>query len=163
VPADSLSIDFSIHFDHPAIRDQKLKFDFSERAYDKEISRARTFGFLEDVRYLQENNLALGGSLDNAVVMDNYQVLNEDGLRYSDEFVRHKILDFLGDLALVGRPIVGAFTAEKSGHHLNNLLFKKFLADPQAWQLVSPVPRGAAETPPPRLAPQPEQVGVAVA
>ena len=161
-PSDHLSIDFTIKFDHPAIRKQNLHFDFSEKAYDKEISRARTFGFLEDVHYLQENNLALGGSLDNAVVMDNYQVLNEDGLRYPDEFVRHKILDFLGDLALVGRPIVGEFKADKSGHQLNNVLFKEFLADPQAWQLVTPVTHEAAELPP-RPMSQPSRVEAAVA
>lgn len=161
-PSDHLSIDFTIQFDHPAIRKQNLHFDFSEKAYDKEISRARTFGFLEDVHYLQENNLALGGSLDNAVVMDNYQVLNEDGLRYPDEFVRHKILDFLGDLALVGRPIVGNFKAEKSGHQLNNVLFKQFLADPQAWQLITPVPQEAAGIPPrPMAAPAPVEAAVA--
>ncbi len=137
-PADELSIDFTIEFDHPAIRRQSLGFDWSERDYAREISRARTFGFLSDMRRLHEQNLGLGGSLDNAVVVDKYRVLNDDGLRFPDEFVRHKVLDFLGDLALVGRPILGRFEAYKSGHDLNNKLFKKLLADPQAWQLVTP-------------------------
>ena len=139
-PHKKLKVDFTIDFDHPLIHRQKMGFVLDERAYDKEISRARTFGFLRDMRYLHENGLALGGSLDNAVVLDNYQVLNEDGLRFPDEFVRHKVLDFLGDLAMVGRPIVGAFTAHKSGHALNNKLFRKFLADPTAWELVTPQP-----------------------
>ncbi len=137
-PSDALKVDFTIEFDHPAIRTQRMGFAWSERGYDKEISRARTFGFLSDMRRLHQNNLALGGSLDNAVVVDKYRVLNDDGLRFPDEFVRHKVLDFLGDLALVGRPILGSFQAFKSGHDLNNKLFRKFLADPQAWQLVTP-------------------------
>lgn len=137
-PSDQLSINFTIDFNHPVIRRQDYSFTFNQSDYIKHISRARTFGFMKDVRYLQENNLALGGSLDNAVVMDDYRVLNEDGLRYPDEFVRHKILDFIGDVALVGRPILGAFSAHKSGHELNNTLFRRFLADPQAWQLVTP-------------------------
>ncbi|MBU4276229.1 MAG: UDP-3-O-acyl-N-acetylglucosamine deacetylase [Proteobacteria bacterium] len=137
-PNKKLKVDFTIEFEHPLIHRQKMGFVLDERGYDKEISRARTFGFLRDMRYLHENGLALGGSLDNAVVLDNYQVLNEDGLRFPDEFVRHKVLDFIGDLAMVGRPIVGAFTAHKSGHALNNRLFRKFLADPTAWELVTP-------------------------
>ena len=139
-PSNKLQVAFTIEFDHPLINRQQMGFVLDEKAYDKEISRARTFGFLKDMRYLHENGLALGGSLDNAVVLDDYRVLNDDGLRFNDEFVRHKVLDFLGDLAMVGRPIVGAFTAHKSGHELNNLLFKKFLADPTAWQLVTPEP-----------------------
>ncbi len=136
-PADQLQVDFTIEFDHPLIRRQNFKFTLEERSFDKEISRARTFGFLSDLAHLQRHNLALGGSLENAVVVDDYRVLNDDGLRFDDEFVRHKVLDFIGDLALVGRPILGAFTAYKSGHQLNNLLFRKFLADPQACQLVT--------------------------
>ncbi len=147
-PSDKLRVDFTIEFDHPLINHQKMGFVLDEKAYDKEISRARTFGFLRDMRHLHENGLALGGSLDNAVVLDNYRVLNDDGLRFNDEFVRHKVLDFLGDLAMVGRPIVGAFTAHKSGHALNNKLFKKFLADPTAWQLVTPDPSQVEEAPP---------------
>jgi UDP-3-O-[3-hydroxymyristoyl] N-acetylglucosamine deacetylase len=144
-PADNLSIDFTIEFDHPAIRRQSLEFGWSEREYDRHISRARTFGFLSDMRRLHGQNLGLGASLDNAVVVDRYRVLNDDGLRFPDEFVRHKVLDFLGDLALVGRPILGRFQALKSGHDLNNKLFKKLLADPQAWQLVTPSLEQAAD------------------
>ncbi|KIX15123.1 UDP-3-O-acyl-N-acetylglucosamine deacetylase [Dethiosulfatarculus sandiegensis] len=138
MPADEMRVDFTIEFDHPLIRTQRMGFELDSSNYDKNISRARTFGFLSDLAMLKEHNLALGGSLDNAVVVDDYQVLNEDGLRFPDEFVRHKILDFIGDLSLVGRPIVGAFVAHKSGHDLNNQLFRKFLADPQAWELVTP-------------------------
>lgn len=144
-PSDKLQVAFTIEFDHPLINRQEMGFVLDEKAYDKEISRARTFGFLKDMRYLHENGLALGGSLDNAVVLDNYQVLNEDGLRFPDEFVRHKVLDFIGDLAMVGRPIVGAFTAHKSGHALNNKLFRKFLSDPTAWELVTPSSRDIPE------------------
>lgn len=160
-PSDSPRLDYTIEFDHPLIRRQSFDVPLDERSYDKEISRARTFGFLSDLPLLKKNNLGLGGSLDNAVVVDKYRVLNDDGLRFSDEFVRHKILDFIGDLALVGRPIVGAFTAHKSGHRLNNLLFRKFLEDPQAWQLVTP-PMGQAS----QLAvdqQRPPQIGQAVA
>lgn len=137
-PADEMNVNFTIEFDHPLIRQQNMRFALDERNFDKEISRARTFGFLSDLNHLQQNNLALGGSLDNAVVVDNYQVLNQDGLRFPDEFVRHKVLDFIGDLALVGRPVLGSFVAHKSGHELNNRLFKKFMADNQACQLVTP-------------------------
>ena len=144
-PSPELKVDFTIEFDHPAIRRQHLDFSHGERVYDQEISRARTFGFLADMRKLQEKNLGLGGSLENAVVVDDYRVLNDDGLRFPDEFVRHKILDFIGDLALVGRPILGSFTARKSGHALNNLMFREFLADPQAWQLVTPTPEQSEE------------------
>lgn len=156
-PSDNLSIDFTIEFDHPVIRRQDYCFDFNPGDYVKHISRARTFGFLRDVRHMQENNLGLGGSLDNAVVMDDFRVLNEDGLRYSDEFVRHKILDFLGDLALVGRPILGSFSAHKSGHELNNAMFRQFLADPQAWQLVTPRPGASVG---PKLQAQPSEAAI---
>lgn len=148
VPADHMKVDFTIEFDHPLIRTQRMGFEMNHKAYDKVLSRARTFGFLSDLAYLKEHNLALGGSLDNAVVVDDYQVLNEDGLRFPDEFVRHKILDFIGDLSLVGRPILGAFVAHKSGHYLNNRLFRKFLADPTAWELVTPnIPEVAEPVP----------------
>jgi UDP-3-O-[3-hydroxymyristoyl] N-acetylglucosamine deacetylase len=138
-PSDALdlSIDFSIEFDHPAIRSQRMDFTLNETSYTLEISRARTFGFLADMRKLHEAGLALGGSLENAVVLDDYNVINKDGLRFKNEFVRHKILDFVGDLALVGRPVLGHFAAHKSGHDLNNRLFRKFLSDPQSWQLVT--------------------------
>jgi len=138
LPADHFSVDYTIEFDHPLIRRQRMVYSQKNGSYDRQLSRARTFGFLSEFRRLQEANLALGGSLDNAVVVDDYRVLNDDGLRFDDEFVRHKVLDFVGDMALVGRPIMGAFVAHKSGHALNNKLFRKFLADPQAWQLVSP-------------------------
>lgn len=137
-PSDGLSVDFTIEFNHPMIRTQRRSFMLDERSYDREISRARTFGFLSDLQKLRDMNLGLGGSLDNAVVVDKYQVLNDDGLRFEDEFVRHKVLDFLGDLALVGRPVLGHFKAHKSGHALNNQLFRSFLEDHRAWQLVSP-------------------------
>jgi UDP-3-O-[3-hydroxymyristoyl] N-acetylglucosamine deacetylase len=137
-PAEGLMVDFTIEFDHPAIRRQQMGFALDERSYDKDISRARTFGFLADMRRLHEQNLGLGGSLDNAVVVDNYRVLNDDGLRFPDEFVRHKVLDFIGDLALLGRSVLGTFHAYKSGHHLNNQLFCQLLADPSALQLVMP-------------------------
>jgi UDP-3-O-[3-hydroxymyristoyl] N-acetylglucosamine deacetylase len=137
-PADELKVDFTIEFDHPLIRRQQMDFSLSPSQYNNNIARARTFGFLSDLRCLNENNLALGCSLDNVVALDNFRVLNDDGLRFPDEFVRHKVLDFIGDLALVGRPILGSFSAMKSGHDLNNRLFKAFLADPQAWQLVTP-------------------------
>ena len=132
-----LTIDFSIEFDHPAIRSQHMSFTLNDGGYAREVSRARTFGFLADMRKLHEAGLALGGSLENAVVLDEFNVINKDGLRFKDEFVRHKVLDFVGDLALVGRPVVGHFTAHKSGHDFNNKLFRKLLADPQAWQLVN--------------------------
>jgi len=147
-PAQGLEVNFTIEFNHPMIRHQALGLRFDERTYEKDISRARTFGFLEDRERLRAANLGLGGSLDNAVVVDKYRVLNDDGLRFPDEFVRHKVLDFIGDLALVGRPVLGSFTAHKSGHALNNQLFRKFLEDPQAWQLVTPAPRQADELAP---------------
>ncbi|MCB2187108.1 MAG: UDP-3-O-acyl-N-acetylglucosamine deacetylase [Deltaproteobacteria bacterium] len=149
-PAPETKVDFTIEYQHPLIRTQKMAFRFSQKAYDKEISRARTYGFLADIQALHAANLGLGGSLDNAVVLDEYHVLNDDGLRFSDEFVRHKVLDFIGDMALVGRPILGSFKALRSGHQLNNEMLRAFLADPQAWQLV-PAPLTGEEAPLPRL------------
>src|SRR5690606_38043689 len=108
--------------------------DFSKSSYVKEVARARTFGFLSEIEMLQANNLALGGSLKNAVVLDDYRVINEDGLRYEDEFVKHKILDAVGDLYLLGKSLIGAFSGYKSGHALNNLLLKTLLADESAWE-----------------------------
>ncbi|MFZ5587575.1 MAG: UDP-3-O-acyl-N-acetylglucosamine deacetylase [Thermodesulfobacteriota bacterium] len=160
-PADKLSVDFTIDFSHPAIRTQRMGFDLEEKSYAHDISRARTFGFLADMRRLHQANLALGGSLDNAVVLDNYRVLNDDGLRFPDEFVRHKVLDFLGDLALVGRPMLGRFTAHKSGHDLNNKLFRKLLADPSAWQLVTPSQEAEAVPPAAQATPVMGQASVA--
>ncbi len=153
-PAKNFSVDYTIEFDHPAIRKQSMTYKHFNGSYDRELSRARTFGFLSDIRRLQEANLALGGSLDNAVVVDQFRVLNDDGLRFEDEFVRHKVLDFMGDMALVGRPIIGSFVAHKSGHGLNNKLFRKFLADPQAWQLVTAEPEQMPE-PQPAVIPMP--------
>ncbi len=138
-PYDGFKIDFSIDFDHPVFRDgiQQAAFDFSSMSYVKEVSRARTFGFMTDFELLQKNNLALGASLDNAIGIDNYRILNEDGLRYKDEFVKHKILDAVGDLYLLGAPVIGMFTGYKSGHTLNNLLLRELLANESAWEYVT--------------------------
>ncbi|MDX1563096.1 MAG: UDP-3-O-acyl-N-acetylglucosamine deacetylase, partial [Gammaproteobacteria bacterium] len=125
-------------FDHPVLQKhrQRAGLDFSTTAFLKEISRARTFGFLKDVEHLRANDLALGGSLDNAIVMDDYRVLNEDGLRFRDEFVRHKVLDAVGDLYLLGSCLIGEFTGFKSGHKLNNLLLRALLERPDAYEEV---------------------------
>lgn len=138
-PYDGFKVDFSIDFDHPAFvsRAQKASIDFSTTSFVKEISRARTFGFLRDIEILRQNNLALGGSLDNAVVVDDYRVLNEEGLRYEDEFVKHKILDAVGDLYLLGHSLIGAFYGHKSGHALNNRLLQVLLADATAWERIA--------------------------
>jgi UDP-3-O-[3-hydroxymyristoyl] N-acetylglucosamine deacetylase len=111
--------------------------DFSTTSYIKEVSRARTFGFMQDVETLRAQGLALGGSLDNAIVMDEYRVLNTDGLRYEDEFVKHKVLDAIGDLYLLGHPLIGAFSGHKSGHALNNRLLRRLLEDKPSWEFVS--------------------------
>ena len=138
-PYDGYRLSFSIVFNHPAIdrTGQEVTIDFAEQSYVREVSRARTFGFMQEVEWLRENGLAQGGGLDNAVVLDEYRVLNADGLRYSDEFVKHKVLDAIGDLYLLGHPLLAAFTAHKSGHALNNLLARELLANPDAWELVS--------------------------
>jgi UDP-3-O-[3-hydroxymyristoyl] N-acetylglucosamine deacetylase len=138
-PYDGFKVSFSIVFDHPVFErsTQSLTIDFAETAYAKEVARARTFGFAQDVEALRNAGLALGGSLDNAVVLDEYRVLNSDGLRYADEFVKHKVLDAIGDLYLVGHPIIGAFTAHKSGHALNNQLLRATLDQTDAWELAS--------------------------
>jgi UDP-3-O-[3-hydroxymyristoyl] N-acetylglucosamine deacetylase len=111
--------------------------DFSTTSYIKEVSRARTFGFMQDVETLRSQGLALGGSLDNAIVMDEYRVLNTDGLRYEDEFVKHKVLDAIGDLYLLGHPLIGAFSGHKSGHALNNRLLRRLMEDKPSWEFVS--------------------------
>jgi len=134
-PARELKITFSIAFDHPLLRQQRYTLSFSDRAFEREISRARTFGFLHEVEAMQRRGFALGGSLENAVVVDRFRILNEDGLRYPDEFVRHKILDLVGDLALLGKPIIGHFRADKSGHALNHRILKELLNSPRAWEL----------------------------
>ncbi|RMD68728.1 MAG: UDP-3-O-acyl-N-acetylglucosamine deacetylase [Gammaproteobacteria bacterium] len=138
-PYDGFRVAFSIDFNHPVFRDypQRCVVDFSSASFVKEISRARTFGFTRDIEMLQAKELALGGSLDNAIVVDDYRILNEDGLRYEDEFVKHKILDAVGDLYLLGCNLIGAFTAHKSGHALNNSLLKALLADQHAWERVT--------------------------
>ncbi len=138
-PYDGFKIDFTIDFDHPVIRNggQESTLDFTSMSYIKLVSRARTFGFLSDFEWLREKNLASGASLDNAIVLDEYRVLNEDGLRYDDEFVRHKILDAVGDLYLLGYPVIGAFHGVKSGHTLNNKLIRALMADQTAWEIVS--------------------------
>ena len=138
-PFDGFKVTFTIDFDHPAFPDH-LKtsvMDFSSTTFVKEVSRARTFGFMKDIEFLRENNLALGGSLDNAIVVDDDKVLNEDGLRYADEFVKHKILDAIGDLYLLGHSLIGEFQGFKSGHALNNKLLLTLLENPDAWERVS--------------------------
>ena len=135
-PSDELKITYKIDFDHPLIKDQAYEVSFSQSTFIQEISRARTFGFLKDVQTLRNNGLAKGGSLDNAIVMDEFRVLNEDGLRHKNEFVRHKILDFIGDLAILGHIVIGHFVAERSGHSLNQKLLKKFMAQDKCWEVV---------------------------
>ena len=138
-PYEGFKLDFSIVFNHPAIErtGQQVSFDFAEQSYAKDVARARTFGFMQEVEWLRENGLAQGGGLDNAVVLDEFRVLNSDGLRYGDEFVKHKVLDAIGDLYLLGSPLLASFTAHKSGHALNNLLARELLANPDAWEYVS--------------------------
>lgn len=138
-PFDGFKVSFAIEFDHPFFHQSSkcAEIDFSTTSFVKEVSRARTFGFMRDVELLRERNLALGGSLDNAVVVDDYRVLNEDGLRYEDEFVKHKILDAIGDLYLLGHSLIGSFHGHKSGHELNNRLLRELLYNESAWELVS--------------------------
>ena len=137
-PFDGFKVSFGIDFDHPMFTDENkfAAIDFSSTSYVREVSRARTFGFLRDIEMLRERNLALGGSMENAIVVDDYRVLNEDGLRYDDEFVRHKILDAIGDLYLLGHGLIGAFSGFKSGHALNVKLLKELIAHPEAWEEV---------------------------
>jgi UDP-3-O-[3-hydroxymyristoyl] N-acetylglucosamine deacetylase len=138
-PLDGFKVSFAIDFEHPIFHDsaQQASVDFSATSFVKEISRARTFGFMQELEALREAGLARGGSLDNAIVMDSYHILNDDGLRYEDEFVKHKILDAIGDLYLLGHPLIGAFSAYKSGHALNNKLLRKLLMQKDAWELVT--------------------------
>ena len=138
-PFDGFKVGFSIEFDHPVFNQNNChaEIDFSTTSFVKEVSRARTFGFMRDVELLRERNLVLGGSLDNAVVVDDYRILNEDGLRYADECVKHKILDAIGDLYLLGHSLIGAFKGHKSGHALNNTLIRELLLDKSAWEIVS--------------------------
>ena len=138
-PFDGFKLDFTIDFKHPAVdkTGQRHVIDFADSTYAREIGRARTFGFAHEVEALREMGLARGGSLDNAIVLDEHRILNNEELRYEDEFVRHKILDAIGDLYLVGHPIVGAYVAEKSGHALNNALLRKLLEDPSSYEISS--------------------------
>lgn len=138
-PFEGFKVAFSIEFDHPVFKDRPVSadIDFSSTSFVKEVSRARTFGFLHEFEYLQSRGLARGGSLDNAIVVDKYSILNEDGLRYEDEFVKHKILDAIGDLYLLGTSLIGEFRAHKSGHALNNLLLRELLAHKDAWETVT--------------------------
>ncbi|MGB1541157.1 MAG: UDP-3-O-acyl-N-acetylglucosamine deacetylase, partial [Cycloclasticus sp.] len=139
VPFEGFKVGFSIEFDHPAFksRTQEAVIDFSSTSFVKEISRARTFGFMKDIEMLRQRNLALGGSMDNAIVVDDFRVLNEDGLRYEDEFVKHKILDAIGDLYLLGHSLIGEFHGHKSGHELNNKLLRELLVQEDAWEEVT--------------------------
>ena len=138
-PFNGFKVDFEIGFNHPIFNkiEQKASLDFSSTSFVKEVSRARTFGFLRDIEKLRENNLTLGGSMDNAIVLDDFRILNEDGLRYSNEFVIHKILDAIGDTYLLGHSLIGRYSAKKSGHCLNNKLMRALLADKSAWEEVS--------------------------
>jgi UDP-3-O-[3-hydroxymyristoyl] N-acetylglucosamine deacetylase len=138
-PHDGFRLDFTVDFDHPAIPTSRSRavVEFSTENYIREVSRARTFGFMRDLEFMRERNLGLGGSMDNAIVLDEFRVLNDDGLRYADEFVRHKILDAVGDLYLAGHPILGAYIGYKSGHALNNKLVRALLAQREAWALTT--------------------------
>ena len=136
-PSKELKISYMIDFQHPLLRNQEYRLTFSGRDFVREISKARTFGFLSDVRTLKENGFAKGGSLDNAVVIDKFRIINEDGLRYKDEFVRHKILDFIGDLSVIGSPVIGHFVVEKSGHFLNQYMLRKFIESPRHWKVMA--------------------------
>ena len=154
-PYDGYKLSFEIDFDHPAVDStgQRVEFDMGLGSYVRDIARARTFGFTKDVEMMRANGLALGGGLDNAIVMDDYKVLNIEGLRYNDEFVKHKILDAMGDLFLLGKPLLAAYSAFRSGHALNNKLLRALLAQPDSYEVVSfadelQAPRGLA-----RLAP----------
>jgi len=138
-PYHGYRLTFTIDFAHPVFADAKqhVVVDLGEESYVRDISRARTFGFMQDVEYMRAQGLALGGSLDNAIVMDDYRVLNADGLRFEDEFVKHKVLDAIGDLYLLGYPVIGAFSGYKSGHALNNALLRELLSDEQSWEFVT--------------------------
>ena len=138
-PYHGFKMDFTIDFAHPVFEDSgnNVKIDFSDNSYIAEISRARTFGFVHEVEYLRANGLARGGGLDNAIVLDEFRVLNTDGLRYEDEFAKHKVLDAIGDLYMLGHPLLGIFTAYKSGHGLNNQMIRALLADTTAWEYVT--------------------------
>jgi len=154
-PYHGYKLAFEIDFDHPAVDQtgQRVEFDFSSGQYKRDIARARTFGFAKDFEVMRSRGLGLGGGMDNAIVVDDHRVLNSDGLRYDDEFVKHKILDAIGDLYVVGRPLLAAYSAYKSGHALNNVLLRALLADPSAYEIVtfddeSKAPKGMADLAP---------------
>lgn len=153
-PYDGFKLTFEIDFAHPAVdaTSQKIEFDIGKDQYIRDISRARTFGFTKDVELMRKNGLALGGGLDNAIVLDEYRIINADGLRYADEFAKHKILDAMGDLQIIGKPILGAYTAFKSGHALNNQLIRELIKNKEAYEIVSfqninDAPSGYAQIP----------------
>jgi|SRR5690554_600939 len=139
LPFNGFKVSFEIEFDHPVFRGrtQTASIDFSSTSFVKEVARARTFGFMRDIEYLRSQNLALGGSVNNAIVVDEFRILNEDGLRYEDEFVKHKMLDAIGDLYLLGFSLIGEFVGHKSGHALNNQLLRELMADEDAWEIVT--------------------------
>lgn len=139
LPFDGYKVTVSIDFDHPVFQmgQQSVSVDFSSANFVKEVSRARTFGFMRDIEFLRSKNLALGGSVDNAIVIDDFRILNENGLRYEDEFVRHKVLDAIGDLYLLGKSLIGEFRGYKCGHGLNNQLLRSLIAQPDAWEVVT--------------------------
>lgn len=139
LPFDGFKVSFSIDFDHPVFKDHTLdaSVDFSSTSFVKEVSRARTFGFMHEIEYLRSKGLAKGGSVDNAIVVDEYRILNEDGLRYEDEFVKHKVLDAIGDLYLLGNSLIGEFKAHKSGHALNNKSLRLLMEQDDAWEVVT--------------------------
>ena len=138
-PFEGFKVSFAIEFDHPTFRNstQNASVDFSTTSFVREVSRARTFGFMGDLEALRAAGLARGGGLDNAIVLDEYRILNDDGLRYEDEFVKHKVLDAIGDLYLLGHPLIGAFSAHKSGHSLNNRLLRELVMNQGAWELIT--------------------------
>lgn len=139
LPFEGFKVSFEIEFDHPVFRGrtQTASIDFSSTSFVKEVARARTFGFMRDIEFLRSQNLALGGSVNNAIVVDEFRILNEDGLRYEDEFVKHKMLDAIGDLYLLGFSLIGEFVGHKSGHALNNQLLRRLMADKDAWEIVT--------------------------
>ena len=139
LPFDGFKVSFTIDFDQPVFRDRTAhaEMDFSNTSFVREVSRARTFGFMHEIEYLRSKGLARGGSFDNAIVVDDYRILNQDGLRYEDEFVKHKVLDAIGDLYLIGSALIGEFRAYKSGHTLNNVAVRALIAQPDAWEIVT--------------------------
>lgn len=139
LPRNGFKVSFTIDFDHPVFRGRPASadVDFCSTSFVREVSRARTFGFMHEMETLRSQGLAQGGSVDNAIVVDDYRIVNEDGLRYEDEFVRHKVLDAIGDLYLLGNSLIGEFRAHKSGHALNNMLLRELVAHPDAWEVVT--------------------------